>query len=385
MISPLAGLIIAYALLITGSGLLSTLISLRMAHDAAPAVLIGMVQAPYYLGFIFGAISAGWIIARTGHQRAFCVFAALLVSATLVYATNTTPLAWAGLRGANGFCMACIFTIVESGLNSTVSNGARGRAMALYLTVTYLGSGIGQFLPVLGDINGFALFSLVSGLYAVSLVPIALACDFDTGPPVAISGWLGRLMHIGRTAPLGFWGCCAAGLQSSIFYMLYPVFMRNVGFSVVSISHFMGMALLAALLFQWPIAHFSDRYDRRRVLLGVSLASGACCLMLLMMAATMPQAQPLSYIYAGLLFTIYGLSISLVNDAVPANDRVGVSAALLLVFAVGGSVGPLAASMTMYWLGPKGLYVTTLVVSGLLAVLTLQSLIHSPGRLRATS
>jgi uncharacterized integral membrane protein len=69
-----------------------------------------------------------------------------------------------------------------------------------------------------------------------------------------------------------------------------------------------------------------------------------------------------------------------VNDCIPADQRIAVSAGLLLIFSVGGSAGPTLASATMALAGPAGLYLFTALVTGALATFTLRSVWRQQGR-----
>lgn len=381
VVSSISSLLLGFALLVMGNGLLGTLIALRMVHANFPSMTVGFVQAAYYAGFMLGAWRGGSLIARIGHHRAFAIFAAVATCTALGYAVSTQPLIWGCLRFMTGFCLAGIFTVMESWLNGVARNAWRGRVFSVYLITTYLCAGAGQFLVSMTDPYGFELFSLVGCLFAASLVPVTLARSLaaeastrthdstpESGPGLGLDG----VRSLCRLAPLGLCGCLAAGLLSSVFYSLYPVYMRNTGYPVPTVSRFMGTALIAALLPQWPVAYLSDHVDRRWVILAVSL-------LLTLSSGTLflfhgdGGLQPVAYLYVSLIFTVYGLSIAHANDRVPSTHRVATSAGLLLTFALGGSAGPVIASLVMKWVGPLGIYLFTLTVTAVLAIQALLS------------
>lgn len=395
MVSSVASLLLGFALLVMGNGLLGTLVALRMVHANVPAMTVGFVQAAYYAGFMLGAWHGGSLIARIGHHRAFATFAAVATCTALGYAVSARPLMWGCLRFTTGFCLVGIFTVMESWLNDVARNEWRGRVFSVYLITTYLCVGAGQFLVSVADPYGFELFSLVSGLFAASLVPVTLARSRAAGPSGDLHDptrptqearpgpGLDGVRSLCRSAPLGLCGCLAAGLLNSTFYALYPVYMRHSGYPVPAVSHFMGTALIAALLPQWPVAHLSDRVDRRWVMLAVSLLLSLSSVMLFLFHGE-GVLQPVAYLYVSLIFTVYGLSIAHANDRVPSTHRIAASAGLLLTFALGGSAGPIAASLVMTWVGPPGIYLFTVGVTTALAILTLRSVSAHHGRVGAT-
>jgi MFS family permease len=380
-------LLFGYAILITGNGLLGTLISLRLIQQQAPSIVVGVVQSAYYVGFMLGAVYGGELIGRVGHHRAFVSFAAASACCALGYAIWNTAPVWVLLRFITGFCLVGIFTVVESWLHQVASNAQRGRVFSAYLITNYLGVGTGQFLIGLADPAGFELFSAVSALFTASLIPVALA-GTAPGPAVAhdspastagaayrsrLARGLSGLQSIRQWAPLGVSACLAAGLLYSAFYAMQPVFMRRVGYPVPDVAHFMGFALLAALVPQWPVARLADRFDRRKVLLCIAAVAGALSVLLFLLRDGV-LIEALGYLYVAVAFSMYGVVTSYVNDCIPADERIAVSAGLLLLFSLGASGGPTIASAMMSLAGPAGLYLFTSVVLGALAVLTLRSL-----------
>jgi MFS family permease len=376
-------LLAGYAILITGNGLLGTLISLRLIAEHSSSLLIGIVQSAYYVGFMAGAMSGGSLIGRVGHHRAFVTFAAVSSCCALGFAASASPALWVALRLVMGFCLVGIFTVIESWLHQVASNALRARVFSAYLITNYLGVGTGQFLLGLADPASFALFSLVSALFSASLIPVTLAGHASATPatgPASPGRGLSRfarglagLKTVAKWAPLGVCGCLAAGLLNSCFYTMQPVFMSRLGYSVTDIAHFMGFALLAALLPQWPVARLADRFERRAVIVAITVLAAACSLLLFLVRSGM-LVEAASYLYVSVVFSLYGVVTSYVNDCVPADQRLAVSGGLLLIFSLGASAGPALASASMALTGPGGLYLFTAIVTALLAGLTLRSL-----------
>ena len=79
-------------------------------------------------------------------------------------------------------------------------------------------------------------------------------------------------------------------------------------------------------------------------------------------------------LYAGMMFTVYALSVALVNDGVPPELRVPASAAVLLMFSLGGCAGPVLSSLALTLLGPYGFFWFSLGVAWSFAALILGAL-----------
>jgi MFS family permease len=379
----LIGLLGGYTILVCGNSLLTTLISLRMLHDERTALAVGLVQSCYYVGFIVGALGLGPMVRRIGPQRAFIGFGALAALAALGYLSFDSPDVWAVLRLITGFSMVGVFTSIESGVNGAVSNERRGRAFAFYLVLTYLGVSAGQFLLGLGAPGSMFEHALVNGLFVTALIPVALIGEWQQADaPAAASAapsalatpkrptlLLDGLRELARVAPRSVPACIGAGLISSAFYALTPVYLARIGYPASDISHAMGIVLIGALLSQWPVGKLSDRLGRRATL-GVVSVVAACAAAALVVVRAPALVDTLLFLYVALTFTLYGVIVSDVNDRVDQTRRVQTSATLLLVFSLGGAAGPALASLFMRLLGAGGLYVFAVVVTLGLAALS---------------
>ncbi|WP_322042309.1 MFS transporter [Paraburkholderia sp. J67] len=381
----LYGLLGGYTILVCGNSLLTTLISLRMLEAAHGALGVGLVQSCYYVGFIVGALGLGPLVGRIGPQRAFIGFGALTALAALGYLSFDSPDVWAVLRLVTGFSMVGVFTSIESGVNGAVANEQRGRAFALYLVLTYLGVSAGQFLLGVGAPGSNLEHALVNGLYVLALIPVALVGDWQHSVPPPVTAAAARasplampkrptllldgLRELARVAPRSVPACIGAGLLSSAFYALTPVYLARIGFPASDISHAMGIVLIGALLSQWPVGRLSDRLGRRATLGAVSLVAAVAAAALIVVR-TPWLVDTLLFLYVALTFTLYGVIVSDVNDHVDQTRRVQTSATLLLVFSLGGAAGPTLASLFMRLLGPGGLYVFALAITLGLAALS---------------
>ena len=355
-VSPFIALFISFGLLLTGGGLLTTLIAVRMAEEAFATEVIGIVTACYSLGFVLATRVCAGIIARVGHIRSFAAFAALAAISTLVYPMRIDPWVWAGMRLAYGFSLAGLFMVTESWLNDRTPTERRGQVLGAYSIVAYVGLGGGQFLLLTGRAGGFELFSLAAMLFAAAVVPVTLTRIASPELPAMERIGLRALL---AASPLGLVGSALAGAINGAFLGLAPVFARDSGFTETWISLLMGLSILGGFALQWPIGHLSDRFNRRDVMMGVSFAMTACSLAIVYAVGRSDAAVvALAVLWGGLAFTIYPIAVSLTHDFLAASQVLGASAALLLVHGLGMIAGPLVAAQLMAMLGPPGLFWT---------------------------
>lgn len=369
----LFGLLAGYALLMGGNGLFGTLIPLRMLHANLSTLAVGLVQSCYYGGFACGAIFNARLIERIGQHRAFVAFAAAATVLALAFGTSDSPWVWALLRFGSGFALMGIFAAVESWINGAVPNGIRGRVFASYLATGYLGMAIGQFLVQLteGDVSSDHQLLIVAGLFVVAILPVTLL----EGWPVHVSDnlharqprtWLESAQELARGTPLAIPCCVCAGFLSSSFYTMMPVFLTRIGFSIGDLSRLMGITLIGALIAQWPVGKFSDRIDRRLLVFRVAAASAMLSVTLIVIHAHW-FVSVATFLYVALTFTEYGLIVSHVNDHIAPERRIETSATLLILFSIGGLLGPTIASLLMTVFGASGLFVFNGATAAVLA------------------
>lgn len=188
-----------------------------------------------------------------------------------------------------------------------------------------------------------------------------------------------RLGKLYRTSPLGLAGCLAVGLANGAFWGLAPIFVQGAGHSVTTVAHFMSLTVLGGAAFQWPIGYASDRFDRRKVLIVtafVAVIVGASLAFLWDVSVALLLG--LAVVYGGCIMPIYSLSVAHTNDHVAPTDFVEASGGLLLVFGVGATIGPFAASYAMHELGGWGLFAYTAAIHGLLALFGLYRMTRRP-------
>lgn len=127
----LSPLLAAAAILLAGNGLQGTLITLRAGMEGFDAVLIGLMGAGYYGGFLLSCLFTARLIRAVGHIRVFAGFAAIAASVSLMMVLWVDPVAWIVLRFMAGYCFAGLFMVIDSWINASVANEARAHAVGL--------------------------------------------------------------------------------------------------------------------------------------------------------------------------------------------------------------------------------------------------------------
>nr|WP_298687103.1 MFS transporter [uncultured Dongia sp.] len=370
VLRPVFSLLFGAGLLVLGNGLIGILLPVRLGIEKVSPDISGLVMSAYYLGFMVGSVLGQGIIRRVGHIRAFAAFAALATASSLVHALVFDVALWALMRALTGFCVAALYATIESWLNVKTSNEGRGQVLSIYLVTTYLATLIGQLLINALEIEGLGLFCLGALLMSLSLVPVVLTRV--AGPELGGVKRLGlRVLY--RASPLGVIATWGAGMLSGAFYALGAIYAGHLQLTVWQISLFMGVPIFGGLVLQWPIGKLSDRYDRRTVLLGVLIMCVVSSVVLSVFSlggASLTTLLVAVVFLGGALATIYPLAVAQAYDYVDRADMVGASGGLLLVWAIGGTVGPLIASFFMGQFGPSALFVYLAVVASAIMIFT---------------
>jgi len=363
----------AVFILLAGIGLLSTFLSLRMTMEGYSATVTGIVMSGYFVGLIVGSFVCHRLIQRVGHIRSFAVFAAMCSISVMVHGLWVSPVVWGILRVITGAGVMGLYMVIESWLNECTRPDERGRVFSVYMLMTYLGLGAGQFLLMVGDVNRPDYFLILGIFFSMSLIPVATTRSINPVLPEQVSFNLKKIL---RKAPLGMAGCMVAGLLNSTIFSLGPVFAYQIGLPINSISLFMGFVILSGMAFQYPVGMLSDRLDRTVVLGALGIAVAVSALLIIIWPGQSIVFLGLSVIYGGLAFTIYPVAVAHTHDFFEPSEIVGVSSALLLSFGIGGSIGPALASLFMGpLLGPKGMFAFMALTGGIygLAVLWFRS------------
>lgn len=355
-----SSILLAAAILITGSGLFGTLLGVRAGLEGFADVVIGLIMSAYFVGFFVGTFVGPMIVRRVGHIRAFTMFAAIASATAILHALVIEPWVWAALRVVNGMCLVGFFMVTESWLNSNTTNERRGQVFSAYVAVTLGALALGQVFIATADPAGFVLFGVVSILFSLALVPIAFT-RIEQPRPVTVPH-LG-LRHLYEIAPAGVIGAFASGLTGSALWGMAPVFVHRIGLDTAAVAGLMSAAVLGGAALQWPIGRASDRHDRRFVL-ATTCVAGALLALVTLWATHGSVAALMAgmFFYGGFAFSVYPVSVAFVNDRLAREHALASSSGLLFVYGVGAAIGPTLAGSAMEIFGPRTLFVYFAIV-----------------------
>jgi MFS family permease len=370
VVSSFSALFAAVFICLTGNGLLNTLLSARMAVEGFSMATTGVVLSCYFTGLLTGSFFCHRLIQRVGHIRAFTIFSAGTTAAALLHGLYLSPLFWGILRFFCGITTFGLFMVIESWLNECTESQYRGRVFSIYMTISYLGIGIGQQLLNTGDIKGNELFIIAGVIFALCLVPVS--ATEGTHPRLPERKRF-SFVAIFRKSPIGMLGSMAAGLTNSSFYAMTPVVCNGIGLTLRQLSWIMSITVISGLAAQWLVGTLSDRFDRTVVLVAVSTA--ICIVsgfLFLCPEASFGGMAVMMGLLGALVFAVYPVSVARAHDIFGGADTVAVSAGLLFAYSIGASVSPVLASGVMTLLdSPFGLFAFWCLVNSTFAAVAI--------------
>ena len=349
--------LLSVVLLDAALAILSPLIGLQLARRGVAPEVIGLISSAYYVGFLAGTLTCHKIIDRVGHIRAFGVFAVVAANSTLLHVLFDDAYFWIGLRIVVGYGVAGLIVIIESWLNDKATTATRGRVFALYMAVTWAASGLGPLALNIDDPTGQILFVVITMLIAFSLVPMSLTKVRN--PEVAHREHFG-IRRLYSISPTGTIVLFASGLVPTSIYALLPLYTEQKGYSTAELSIVFSVAVIAALVIQFPIGYLADHLGRRPLMF-VSAAGAAIASVALVFLGGQSfwWLLILYFVLEGLLAPLYALAVGQASDYVEKKDFVATSAGLLFAWGVGASLGPTLGGIAIRPLGEEGLFIFT--------------------------
>lgn len=345
---------LSVVLLQVGSGGIAPLDALSGISLGFSRSEIGLLGSAHFIGFFIGCWWAPRLMGSVGHARAFAAFCALGTIGILCHMLIINAYAWMVFRVMSGLCIAGCYTVVESWLQSKVTNETRGRAMGTYRVVDIGGSLGAQMVISVLEPASFVSYNVLALVCCAALLPLVLTRAAQPTMPKAPRLRPGLAWSM---SPLAAAGVVTAGLTAASFRMVGPLYGSEVGLSTDQIALFLAAFVLGGALAQYPTGWIADRYDRRWVLIGLSGFAVGSSIVMVAFGAGGPRAALLT---AGLFgfatFPIYSVAAAHSHDFASDEQRVELSAGLMFFFALGAIAAPWLVSELIDRFGPPAMF-----------------------------
>ncbi|SLN23419.1 MFS transporter [Pseudooctadecabacter jejudonensis] len=316
---------------------------------------VGVLGSMHFLGFFIGCWWAPRLMGDVGHSRAFAVFTSMGAIGLAGHILIIDATVWAFLRIGSGICIAGCYTVIESWLQAKVTNENRGRAMGTYRVVDMGGSLVAQLMiGSLASLETYVAYNLLTILCCASLLPLALTRVPQPETPSAPRLRPGLAWHM---SPLAVVGVLVAALSSASFRMVGPIYGQEVGLAASQIGLFLAAFVAGGAIAQYPTGWLADKYDRRWVLVWLSVASVVSCAVTVASAGMGTAGIMAAAAFFGFTtFPVYSVAASHAHDFATSDQRVELSAALMFFYAAGAIAAPWATSRLIDAFGPGALF-----------------------------
>jgi MFS family permease len=357
-----------FAVLITAHGFQGNLLQVRSVIEDFSFVTTGIIMSGYYLGYFVGANIIPNLVSKVGHIRVFAAFASMASLSILIHAVFVDPIVWTLARFLTGFSLIGVYIVVESWLNDRATNRNRGGVLSIYMFITFTGLAVGTLLLNFNKPQEYEPFILTSLLFSIALVPILLTKR--AAPKFKKIGFM-KIKQLYKISPFGTFSMLCTGLIHSAIFGYGAVYATSLNFTIFEISLFLFLITIAGAIFQFPIGNFSDKSDRRIVLIACTFISAFCCVLAIFASGTSLENMYLASsvgmdkiiflifttIYAGFALPMFTLNLAYVNDFIDKERFVAAGAGLQIIFGIGAMGGPFLASIFMSLYGPNGFFI----------------------------
>lgn len=370
---PVLLLLCGLLLLTLAIAVLNTLVPLWLAHENLPTWQVGMVSSSFFTGNLLGTLVTGSLIKRFGFNRSYYL-------ASLIFAAGCAGLglmvgfwSWMAWRFIAGVGCAMIWVVVESALMCSGTSRNRGRLLAAYMMVYYVGTVLGQLMVSKLPTDLMSVLPWVTGMVLAAILPLLFTRIVNQNSEHQEATHVWPMLRL-RQARLGVNGCIISGIVLGSLYGLMPLYLNHQGVSDSGIGFWMAVMVSAGILGQWPIGRLADRFGRLLVLRVQVFVVIMGCLAMLSNAAMAPAL----FILGAAGFTLYPVAMAWACEKVEHHQLVAMNQALLLSYTIGSLLGPTFTAMLMQNYSDNLLFIMIASVSFIYLLMLLRKVGEHP-------
>jgi MFS family permease len=348
----MAGIIATVTVFALAQGLTYPLLSFILERQGTSPGLIGSSAAMTPLGFIVSAPFIPALVRRVGGARLAILCSVLAALSLIAIGWMQEVWAWMPLRFLLGFFANPLYVISETWLLTIAPAPRRGRIMGLYSSVVSGGFALGPLSLGLVGTEGWPPFAigivafLFCGLIVLAVVP-RLPDMPQEGEATSVGGFF-------ALAPLLLFSVFAAAAFEQIMLSLFAVYGAALGSAEERIASLITCFIAGNAMLQILLGRVAERFGSTPTLLFCALASLAGCLLL---PSTFNSwlIWPLVFVWGGVSFGIYTLSLIQLGERFTGQALIAGNAAFAFVWGIGGIVGSPATGLAMQLIGHQGL------------------------------
>ncbi|VEB99169.1 Uncharacterized MFS-type transporter ycaD [Cedecea lapagei] len=355
---PVLLLLCGLLLLTLAMAVLNTLVPLWLAHDNLPTWQVGMVGSAYFTGNLVGTLITGWVIKRYGFNRSYYLASVIFAVGCIGLGLMVGFWSWMVWRFVAGVGCAMIWVVVESALMCSGTSRNRGRLLAAYMTVYYIGMVVGQLMVSKLSTELMSVLPWATALVLAAILPLLFTHIVSDGDEHSNNTPVWPMLRL-RQARLGINGCIMSGIVLGSLYGLMPLYLNHQGVSDSGIGFWMALMISAGIVGQWPMGRLADKYGRLLVLRVQVFVVILGCLAMLSNAAMGPAL----FVLGAFGFTLYPVAMAWACERIERHQLVAMNQALLLSYTIGSLIGPTITALLMQNYSDNVLFIMMAAVS----------------------
>ena len=357
-----------YFVLMIAHGFQGNLLGVRSVIEEFNFISTGAMMSGYFVGYFAGANTIPKLVGKVGHIRVFAAFASTASLSILLHAVFVNPIIWSFGRFLTGFSIVAIFIVMESWLNDRANNRTRGHLLSIYMFITLIGISLGTLLLNFSSPEKYEPFILISLLLSVALVPILLTKR--KAPKFKKLGFI-NIKGLYKTSPLASVSMFCTGIIHSALFSLGAVYAAAMNFTIFEISLLLFLVTISGGIFQWPIGYYSDKSDRRVIIIFCTFFASLFAFLSIYASGTSLESMYLATsigidkimffiyvsLYAGMCIPLFTLNLAYMNDYISREKFVAAGGGMQIIFGIGAMTGPVLCSLLMNKYGTNGFFI----------------------------
>ena len=327
---------------------------------------IGWVMASYSAGFLVGSLYGYKIISRVGHIRSYTTVATIIALVAILHIFFNAIWFNGLMRFLVGVSMAIVYITLESWINVIGDRSSRGTIFAMYQLFFAMGILCAPMFALFYDPWDTRAFSMIALLLNVSIIPLLMSRYLS--PEVEKNQAHLPIIEMLRDTPSGAIMSIVSGLSLSALYTLMSLFVLWLGVEDIQFIILLATATGGSIFFQVPVGRLADKFDERRVILGlviIAFVTAIIAYSFTLRESPWTYYLVVMFIMGGSLSCIYPVSVKFIFNQIDNEKAVAAMSSLLLLNSFGLIVGPIIASTFMEWFNPSGLLIYFIGLMGL--------------------
>lgn len=324
-------------------GMILPLLAIILEQNGVPSSINGLHATGLYIGVLIASPFMEKPMRKFGFKPVI-VYGGLLVFISMALFPLWDALwFWFILRVTIGIGDNMLHFGTQTWITTTSSKESRGRDIAYYGLFFGIGFTLGPLMTRLLSINEalpFLLSALLSMIVWSMMVFVRNKWPEEDANTGHNSSSFKRYIQTGKLGWVALLPAFGYGFLEATLHGIFPIYGLRIGHDVGTLSLIIPCFAAGSVISQLPLGILSDRFGRRKILIGV-LSAGSVCFMLATFLESSAVALFILFTLAGIFVgSLFSLSISYLADILPRSLLPTGSIMTGISFSIGSITGP---------------------------------------------